>query len=129
MPLEVIEQGQVIGSTASARIMLPAGRRDLRLVNESLGFAERRVVQVEAGKTASLSVAVPQAPISINAVPWAEVWIDGVRVGETPIGNYRVGLGSREIVFRHPVLGERRRTAVVSLRTPARMSVDMRKEQ
>jgi hypothetical protein len=129
MPLEVIEQGQVIGSTASARIMLPAGRRDLRLVNESLGFAERRVVQVEAGKTASLSVAVPQAPISINAVPWAEVWIDGVRVGETPIGNYRVGLGSREIVFRHPVLGERRRTAVVSLTTPARMSVDMRKEQ
>ena len=129
MPLEVIEQGQVIGSTASARIMLPAGRRDLRLVNESLGFAERRVVQVEAGKTASLSVALPQAPISINAVPWAEVWIDGVRVGETPIGNYRVGLGSREIVFRHPVFGERRRTAVVSLATPARMSVDMRKEQ
>jgi hypothetical protein len=129
MPLQVIEQGQVIGSTASERIMLPAGKRDLRLVNESLGYAERRVVQIPAGKIASISVALPQAPLSINAVPWAEVWIDGVRVGETPIGNYLVGLGSREIVFRHPLLGERRRTAVVSLTTPARVSVDMRKEQ
>jgi len=129
IPLQVVEQSQVIGSTAAPKIMVPAGRRTLQLVNESLGFAERRVVQVEAGKTASISVTVPQAPISINAVPWAEVWIDGVRVGETPIGNYLVRIGSRDIVFRHPELGERRQTAVVSLTAPARVSVDMRKEQ
>jgi hypothetical protein len=129
IPLQIVEKSQVIGSTAAPKIMVPAGKRDLQLVNESLGFAERRVVQVEAGKTASISVTVPKAPISINAVPWAEVWIDGVRVGETPIGNYLVRLGSRDIVFRHPELGERRRTAVVSLTAPARVSVDMRKEQ
>lgn len=129
IPLSVIEQGQVIGSTASAKIMLPAGKRELRLVNDSLGFSERRTVQVAAGKTATISVVVPKAPININAVPWAEVWIDGVRAGETPIGNYMVGIGSHDFVFRHPTLGERRQSATVSLTAPARVSVDMRKEQ
>jgi hypothetical protein len=128
IPLTVTEGGQVIGSTASAKIMVPAGRRELRFANESLGFVETRTVQVSAGKTATVAVSIPKAPISINAVPWAEVWVDGVRAGETPIGNYMVTLGSRDIVFRHPTLGERRQTANVSLTAPARISVDMRKQ-
>ena len=128
IPLTVMEGGQVIGSTASAKIMVPAGKRDLRFSNESLGFSAGRTVQVSAGKTATISVSVPKAAISINAVPWAEVWIDGVRVGETPIGNYMVPLGARDIVFRHPTLGERRQTATVSMTAPARVSVDMRKQ-
>src|SRR5918993_1428232 len=93
IPLTVTEKGQVICSTASAQNMGPAGPRDLRLSNDALGFSEGRTVQVKAGQTATISVKVPKAPISINAVPWAEVWIDGVRVGETPIGNYMVSLG------------------------------------
>jgi hypothetical protein len=129
IPLHVLEQSQVIGSTAAAKIMLPAGKRELHLVNESLGFSARRVVQIDAGRTTALAVAVPRAPVSINAVPWAEVWIDGARVGETPIGNHMIGLGSRDIVFRHPALGERRQTVVVSLKAPVRVSVDMRQSQ
>ncbi|MDQ3417415.1 MAG: PEGA domain-containing protein [Acidobacteriota bacterium] len=128
IPLTVMEGGQVIGSTASAKIMLPAGKRDLRFSNDSLGFSAGRSVQVSAGKTATIAVSVPKAAININAVPWAEVWIDGVRVGETPIGNYMVPLGSHDIVFRHPTLGERRQTATVSKTAPARVSVDMRKQ-
>ena len=128
IPLTVTEQGQVIGTTASSKIMVPAGRRELRFVNESLGFSEKRTVQVGAGKTATLAISVPRAPISINAVPWAEVWIDGVRAGETPIGNYIVAIGPHEIVLRHPTLGERRQSASVTLNSPARISVDMRKQ-
>ena len=128
IPLIVSERGQVIGSTEAPKIMLPAGKRELRFGNDSLGFAEIRTIQVGAGKTARISIAVPKAPISINAVPWAEVWVDGVRVGETPIGNYMVSIGSHDVVFRHPTLGERRQAATVSLTAPARVSVDMRKQ-
>jgi hypothetical protein len=127
--LDIMEKDQVIGTTAASRIMLPAGRKELRFVNEALGFSERAVVQVSAGATAKVAVKVPRAPLSINAVPWAEVLIDGVRVGETPIGNHMVSIGKREVVFRHPELGERRQTVTVSLTTPARVSVDMRKAQ
>lgn len=126
IPLQVVERGQVIGTSEASRIMLPAGRHDLRLVNESLGFSERRTVQVPAGGRASVRVTLPSAPVSINAVPWAEVWIGRARVGETPIGNHMVPIGSHEVVFRHPEFGERRQTVVVSLARPARVSVDMR---
>ena len=127
IPLQVVENGQVVGTTASERIMLPAGKRTLRFVNDALGFTTDRTVQVGPGKTLDVAIAVPRAPLSINAVPWAEVWIDGTRVGETPIGNHMVPLGSREIVLRHPQFGERRQFATVTLKGPARVSVDLRK--
>jgi hypothetical protein len=92
-----------------------------------LGFSERRVVQVRAGSTASLKVEMPTAPLSINALPWAEVWLDGARIGETPIGNRPVRLGTHELQFRHPQYGERRETVTVTLTTRARVSVDMKK--
>ena len=64
--------------------------------------------------------------MSINAIPWAEVFIDGTRVGETPLGNLPQTLGPHEIVFRHPQLGERRVNAMVTLKETARISIDMR---
>ena len=56
-----------------------------------------------------------------------EVWIDGEKVGETPMGNLPVTIGTHEILFRHPDLGERRRVTTVTLTAPARVSVDMGK--
>jgi hypothetical protein len=69
---------------------------------------------------------LPRAPLSINAIPWAEVFIDGTRVGETPLGNLPQTLGAHEIVFRHPQLGERRLSIVVTTKDKNRISVDMR---
>ena len=131
VPLEIREGNAVIGTSESSRTMMRAGRRELQLTNEALGVSERRVVRLLAGSTTSITIVVPQARLSINALPWAEVWVDGSRVGETPIGNYLVSVGGHEIVFRHPELGERRRTVIVSLKAtaPARVSVDMRKPQ
>jgi serine/threonine-protein kinase len=49
----------------------------------------------------------------VNATPWAEVWIDGRSLGETPLANVEVPVGEHELVFRHPDLGERRQRVVV----------------
>jgi hypothetical protein len=127
--LQIVEGGNLVGTSQSAKILLPAGRHELQLTNEVLGISERRTVQVTSGANATLRIEVPNAPLSINALPWAEVWVDGKRVGETPIGNYQVSVGTHEVVFRHPELGERRQTVTVSLKKPSRVSVDMRKPQ
>jgi hypothetical protein len=108
------------------RIMLPAGEHLLELSADAVGFRTTRSVRVTAGQTVALEVELPRAPVSINAVPWAEVFIDGTRVGETPLGNLQQPLGPHEIVFRHPQLGERRVTAMVTLKEAARISMDMR---
>ena len=39
-------------------------------------------------------------------------------IGETPIGNYSLPIGSHEVVLRHPELGERRQTVMVGVGAP-----------
>ena len=126
--LQLREGGKVIGTSESDRLMLTAGDHDIEFANDALGFVARRTVHVTAGKTAATKVDLPTGALSINAQPWAEVWIDGERVGETPIGNLSRRIGSHEVVFRHPDLGERRETVVIAVGKPARIGVDLRKK-
>jgi hypothetical protein len=124
--MEIREQGRLLGSTDADRVMLAAGRHELDLVNDGLGYHSTRVVQVPPGKVVSLTLDLPQGVVNLNASPWAEVWIDGRRVGDTPIGNLGVAIGPHEIVFRHPQFGEKRHSISVTLNEPVRLSVDMK---
>jgi hypothetical protein len=107
--------------------MVGAGRHELEMVNEALGYRASRVVQVGAGKVTPLTVEVPQGVLALNALPWAEVWIDGERTGETPVGNLRLPIGKHSVLFRHPELGEEHHTVTVTLKDVTRLSVDLRK--
>jgi serine/threonine protein kinase len=126
--VQLFEHGELLGSSKADRIMVAAGRHDFDLVNDALGFRMSRSVQVPPGKVANLSVEAPKGTIALNAQPWAEVWIDGEKVGETPIGNYSIAVGPHDVVFRHPDLGEQHYTTMVTLKGPARLSVDLRKK-
>jgi hypothetical protein len=125
--LSIYEGGRLLGSTIdSDRLMLPAGRHDLEFVNEDLGFRTTRAVDVVPGEVKAIAVQ-PQGAVNLNAIPWAEVFIDGQRAGETPLANVSVPLGTHEIVFRHPELGERRVTTTVKAGAPIQVSVDFNK--
>ena len=124
--IEIREAGRLLGTTDSDRIMMSAGRHELQLQNDTLGYKAIRVVQVPPGRVAPISVELPQGTLNVNAAPWAEVWIDGKRVGETPIGNLPIAIGPHEVVFRNPQLGEKRQAISVTLNAPVRLSVDMK---
>jgi hypothetical protein len=126
--VQLFEGGRLLGSSQTDRIMVPSGTHQLELVNETLGYRMTRSVQVAPGKVAAVPVKLPMGSVAINAIPWAEVWLDGNRIGETPIGNQPAAIGSHEIVFRNPELGEKTQTVTVTLAAPARLSVDMRKK-
>jgi hypothetical protein len=126
--LQLREGDRVIGTTDAQRVMLPSGERDIVLVNESLGYVEQRRVMIAGGKTARVVIELPKGTLSVNAQPWAEVWLDGRSLGQTPIGNINTPIGSHDLVFRHPQLGERHETIVVDLKQRARIAVDMRKK-
>jgi archaellum component FlaG (FlaF/FlaG flagellin family) len=125
--VQLFEDGRLLGSSDTERLMVPTGTHRLEIVNEALGFRDTRSVQVVAGKVAPIAVEFPKGTIALNAVPWADVWINGEKVGETPIGNLSLTIGSHEVIFRHPELGEQRHVATVTLNGPARLSVDLRK--
>jgi hypothetical protein len=124
--MEIREQGRLLGTTDADRLMITAGRHELDLVNDTLGYRASRVVVVGPGKVASISLDLPMGVINLNAAPWAEVYIDGRRVGETPIGNLSVSIGPHEVVFKHPQFGEKRQAVSVTLGAPVRLSVDMK---
>ena len=94
-------------------VALASGRHELELVNATLGFRSRRVVEIKAGQTVTLAVPRPNGDVSINALPWAEVWLDGTALGQTPLGKVSVPIGEHEILLRHPSFGERREKAIV----------------
>ena len=79
------------------------------------------------GQTVSIRVDAPKASVSVNARPWAEIIVDGANVGQTPIANIQITVGTHEMVFRHPQLGERRETIVVTAKGPNRIAADLTK--
>jgi serine/threonine protein kinase len=124
--LQVYEGGRLVGSSKSDRIMVAVGRHELEMVNEALGYRSTKTVDVTPGQVAAVRPDWPKGSIAVNALPWAEVSIDGDRVGETPIGSISLPIGTHDIVFRHPELGERRTSATVTTGAPTRVSMDMR---
>ena len=124
--LDVVEGGHVIGTTEEPRILLSPGKHELTLVNRELGYSSAQTVDIEPGEVKSISID-PRGHVSLNATPWAEVWIDGRKVGDTPVANLELPLGVREVTFRHPQFGERRVIVTVKGNTPAAISIDMSK--
>ena len=125
--VQIYEDLKLLGTSRSDRIMVAAGRHELDIVNDALGYRATRTLNVAPGQVASVKVDWPNGALALNARPWADVWIDGERIGETPIGNFAVPIGPHEIVFRHPELGEQVVRTTVSLKARSRLSVDMRK--
>jgi hypothetical protein len=124
--LTMAEDDQIIGTTKAARVMLPAGTHNLVLANAALEVQTTIAVRIEGGKTLKRAVALPSGSLSVNAVPWASVSVDGGEIGTTPLANVTLPIGTHEVVWRHPQLGERRRTIAVTARTPTRIGMDFK---
>ena len=124
--VEIHEKGRLLGTTEADRLMLAAGSHELEFVNAPLGYRATRTVQVAPGKVLALTLELPKGLVNLNASPWAEVFLDGQSVGETPIGNLSVPIGPHELVFKHPQFGEKRHAVSVTAGIPVRLSVEMK---
>jgi len=126
LELDVVESGELLGTTRSPRIMLQEGQHTLELSNTAVGYHGAAQVRIVSGEVIPLSVALPSSVVHVNAIPWAEVWIDGKRIGETPIGNLPMEVGAHEVLFRHPELGEKTVSTLVKAGVPTRVTADLR---
>jgi len=120
--LRIFESGRLLGTTLDGRLLLPPGQHTIELVNQALGFRERRTVEVTPGRVTALSVTAMSGEIDVDAPAGTEVFVDGASRGVAPIGTLRVGAGTREVVLRHPELGQRRFVVTVGMKAPARVS-------
>jgi hypothetical protein len=126
IPLQVYRDGDLVGSSDTGVLVLPAGDHTLDIRDDRLGFRVRRAVRVRSGGTTPLRIDLPRAPISIEAQPPVEVWIDGTPVGMTPLSSLTSTIGRHQVRVRHPELGERTAMLLVTLDEPARLAFDLR---
>ena len=125
--LDIFENGKLIGGTGTM-LEFSSGRHELEAINSALQFRTALSVIANPGQPLVASVQLPNGSVSLNAVPWASVAIDGQEVGVTPLANVAVPIGSHEIIWRHPEFGERRRQLTVPFQKPVRASIDFTRE-
>jgi hypothetical protein len=120
--LQVLEGERVLGSSADGPVVTTAGRHELDFVNNALGYRSHQAVDIKAGQIIPLKISPPDGRVSANAVPWAQVSIDGKLIGETPLGNLPLAVGEHEVTFRHPQLGEQTQKVIVKSGALTRVS-------
>ena len=125
--LDVAENGKSIGTTEHPRQILRPGKHVLTLSNRDLDYTTVQTVDVEPGEVKTLTID-PRGAANLNATPWAEVWMDGKKIGDTPLANLALPLGTHELIFKHPKWGERRVTTTIRANAPIAVSVDMTKQ-
>jgi hypothetical protein len=125
--LDVSENGKSIGTTEQPHLVLRPGRHVLTFSNRDLDYTSTHTVEIEPGdgKTITLD---PRGTANLNATPWAEVWMDGKKIGDTPLANLPLPLGTHELIFKNPKYGERRVTTTIRANAPIAISVDMSKQ-
>jgi hypothetical protein len=126
LPLNVSEGGRALGTSGSP-IQVSAGRHTLAIGREDLGYQVAQVVDVKPGQPQRIQPVLPSGVANLNATPWAEVWIDGRKVGETPLGGVQLTIGPHEVQFRHPELGDQTRTLMVTTGGVTLLSVELKK--
>ena len=124
--LSVAADGKNIGTTEDSRLMLPPGKHQLTLSNREMGYTSTQEVEIEPGEVTPINVD-PRGAVNLNAVPWAEVWLDGQKLGDTPLAATPVPLGLREFVFKNPQFGERKVSATIKANANAPVAVDFTK--
>ncbi|HEX4565905.1 MAG TPA: PEGA domain-containing protein, partial [Vicinamibacterales bacterium] len=125
--IEIAEGGKVLGTSDDAVILGP-GRHKLYLSNKDLEYTSTEEVEVQPGETTQLSLD-PRGRANINAAPWAEVWIDGEKLGETPLAEAAIRLGVREIVFKNPQFPDRKFVTTIKAKTPQTIGIDFNKDK
>ena len=59
----------------------------------------------------------------VNTASGAEIFVEGERMGSAPVGPISVPIGTREVIVKHPDLGERRQSVEVTSGKPVELSV------
>ena len=107
------------------QVMLPAGPHDIRFENRAFGYVETRHVEVQPGVTTPMSLAAPYTTLTLTTSAPAELLIDGENVGKTPLIDYPVQIGTRDVQVKSAA-GNRRLSVAATVK-PVVVEVDLSK--
>jgi hypothetical protein len=107
------------------QVMLPPGPHQLRVVNRALAYDVVHQVDVKPGEATNLTITPPASSLTLTASEPVTVWLDGERLGETPLNAVPVPLGTHDLLVRRATGGERKLTITVTT-NPFALHIDFR---
>jgi hypothetical protein len=124
--ITITEGSKLLRLDDREQVMLPAGPHDIRFENRALGFQDTRHVEVQPGVTTSLSIEAPRSTLTLTTSAPADVIIDGVSAGQTPLTDYAIPLGTRDILLKSAA-GFRRLSVVATVK-PVVLNIDLSRQ-
>jgi hypothetical protein len=126
-PFEIVisEANRVLRPDERGQILLPPGMHGLRVSNRTLGYEATWNVEIKPGETTNLRVTPEPSKLTVTSPEAAEVWVDGAKVGDTPLNAAPVPLGTHDILVKRASGGERRYTITVGVK-PFTLNADFR---
>lgn len=86
-----------------------------RLIEEKYSQKDSGAVKGNIHRSEKRSVATlsGNGRLSVNAIPWADIYIGKKRIGRTPIFNYELKSGTVEIIFKNDAIGIQRKKRIM----------------
>jgi len=113
IPLEIYDGKRKLGSSDAGHVLLAPGQYTVRFVNTHYGYEGKAEFSIRPGEVSTYTVTLPKGTLAVTAEPGAQVFIEGELIGTTPLMPVSVPIGAREVLVRHPQLGERRQSVEV----------------
>ncbi len=126
-PFEIVisEANRVLRPDERGQILLPPGMHGLRISNRTLGYEATWNVEIKPGETTNLRVTPEPSKLTVTSPEAAEVWVDGTKVGDTPLNAAPVPLGTHDVLVKRAGGAERRYTITVGVK-PFTLNADFR---
>jgi len=126
-PFEIVmsEANRVLRPDERGQILLPPGLHDLRVSNRTLGYEATWNVEIKPGETTNLRVTPEPSKLTVTSPEPAEVFVDGTKVGDTPLNAAAIPLGTHDVLVKRASGGERRYTITVGVK-PFTLNADFR---
>lgn len=100
-----------IGKTPLTK-KLPAGKQRFRIRGRG-GAVRYATLRVRYRKTVTKKYTFRKGKIKFKVTPWADVWINGKKIGQTPMAPYKIREGIYKVILRN---GKKKQTKRVTVR-------------
>jgi tetratricopeptide (TPR) repeat protein len=124
---EVYLDGKKLGITPLVHKGVAVGRHLVEV--RAYGARQSRQVEIKPRTRVKLRFQLTGGKLAVNAVPWAEIYFDGRKLGTTPLAIENLPLGPHRLELRRQGYGTVVREVVLEAGKPVRIKVRLTAER
>ena len=109
------------------QVMLPPGPHQVRVINKALAYDAVHQVELKPGEGTNLTITPPPSSLTLTSSEPVGVWLDGEKVGDTPLNAVPVAIGTHDLLVRRASGGERKLTIIVTA-NPFALHIDFTRQ-